>query len=165
MLTVRIFKFSFICFFYLVSFPASAFPNKIEVQKLKDTKSHTFLLNEFKQTTALFFWASWCTYCKEVLPELDRMQKINPNLRVIGISVDENKKDAVRANLKEYGVILRQYWVGPKFLEELKIKTIPLVVLIDKSGNIDTIYEGSKADKIHYLKKRVSLLINPSLED
>ncbi len=143
---------------------AEAFPEKIDVQKMESPTAHTLQLDQFKKPTLLFFWASWCNYCQEVLPELVKIQKANPKLRIIGISVDENKKDAVFAKANKYNAITRQYWVGPKLLEDLKIKTIPLVVLINKNGIIDTIYEGSKPDKIHYLKKRVSLL-KPNSQD
>ena len=147
-----LFNFIIIC-----TVTASAFkvPNKLEFQNLYDTKNHPFEISKVTETTILFFWASWCTYCKEALPKIAKIQNKSPNVKVFGISVDENKKNGVSASLKEYRSISKQYWVGAKFLDDLKIDFIPVIILINKHGKIDTIYQGSQSDKMTYFQKRV----------
>ncbi|MBC7420973.1 MAG: TlpA family protein disulfide reductase [Bdellovibrio sp.] len=133
------------------------FPNKFTIQNIHNNKTRDIDLKKTDKVTLLFYWASWCERCKEALPLITSLQS-SSKLKVFGISVDEDKKNAVTAAKNDYRTILRQYWTGKKTLDDLKIEQIPLIILIKKDGRIDTVYEGSQADKMAYLSKRIRYL-------
>lgn len=152
------FKFFLFAFFLSIYAGASVFPDTISFQNIQNANKTNFEFKKTNKTTILFFWASWCPRCKEILPDILSIQSSNNNVDVIGISIDEDKKNAVLAAAKAYRSISRQYWVGHQFLEDLSIKMIPVIVLIDRAGKVDTVYVGSYSDKISYFKKRVQYL-------
>ncbi|MBL4651307.1 MAG: thioredoxin family protein [Flavobacteriales bacterium] len=43
--------------------------------------------------TVLFFWSSHCAFCTETTPQLIDWKKQNPNVSVVGISLDNNKEE------------------------------------------------------------------------
>ena len=50
------------------------------------------------------FWASWCTPCRQEMPELDALaKKHGPRIAVIGVNMQDRPEDA-RALLDELGV-------------------------------------------------------------
>jgi len=49
------------------------------------------------------FWATWCGPCKTSIPHLTEMQKKNPQVKFIGVSVWEQNQTAVKPFVKEMG--------------------------------------------------------------
>lgn len=62
-------------------------------------------LEDYRGTPVIVnFWASWCTPCREEMPELDAVDKrYGSRLAVIGINMQDRPEDA-RALLAEVGV-------------------------------------------------------------
>lgn len=49
------------------------------------------------------FWATWCGPCRTSIPHLTDLQKKNPNINVIGVSVYEREADKVKPFVKDMG--------------------------------------------------------------
>jgi cytochrome c biogenesis protein CcmG/thiol:disulfide interchange protein DsbE len=40
----------------------------------------------------LNFWATWCEPCRQEIPEFIQLQNTNPNLQIVGISLDDSEE-------------------------------------------------------------------------
>jgi thiol-disulfide isomerase/thioredoxin len=56
---------------------------------------------QHKKPTLLFFWATWCSACKRMLPMLRRVQKVYPNVRLIAVTSESRWK--VQRFLRDWG--------------------------------------------------------------
>lgn len=140
-----------------VSF-ATDWPEKLVVQSMakKDKIALEFHGKKNDQVKIFFFWASWCEYCKELAREINGIYlKNSERFKFIGLSVDEKKRDAKKVAGTTYRNLPENYWIPKKTLEKLGLEKYPIVVLVNKNGQIDTVYEGSESDKINYLRKRL----------
>lgn len=57
---------------------------------LNDGRSSVDLAKLRGHVVVLNFWASWCAPCLEELPSLNAMQAELPEVRVVGVSMDED---------------------------------------------------------------------------
>ena len=146
----------------------AAWPQLLMAEKLNSSKSVSFVIHgkPSNKITIVFFWASWCQYCKELGTSLSRIEKGNSGLfRMVGIATDIKKQDSVGPSKNYFRFIMEQYWINQQTTLNLNISRLPTVAIIDKDGRIDTIYEGSESDKINYLKKRLFYLEKKSSAD
>ncbi len=119
------------------------------------SQSHIPVFSNHTDLTVLDFWASWCTPCREgnitYLPEIYDMLK-KQNYRLIGISVDANQSDWIKAIEKDK-VIWEQYWDknGALLSNKMNIHAFPTYIIIDK--NYQIIFETTNGFE---LKKFIS---------
>ncbi|NDV68211.1 TlpA disulfide reductase family protein [Dysgonomonas sp. 25] len=85
------------------------------------------------------FWASWCGPCRELLPELKEYKKQYKDLEIVGISIDDNKKDWEKASIDEE-IDWPQFsnLMGRDDPAKLAygVQSIPTTILIDRNGTI-----------------------------
>lgn len=143
--------------FPLVSLGAEI-PDVIELTALKGKSTHQLKVHEKGEVRVLFFWASWCGFCQEFGSVLESYAK-RPGVKIYSLGVDDEKDKSYAANLAKYRNLKNAAWISPEVKKKMGLKTIPLVVLIDKDGRIDTVYEGSQADKLNYFAKRLRTLL------
>ncbi len=153
----------------IFSFASHAeWPKKLVAQKMESSKKKIISIygKPTSKITIVFFWASWCQYCKELGTDLSQIEKSNKGLfRMVGIATDVKKNDSVGPSKNYFRFITEQFWISQKTAGKLNISRLPTVAIVDKTGNIDTIYEGSESDKINYLKKRLFYLEKSSSAD
>ena len=101
--------------------------------KLSDYKGKVVLLN---------FWASWCFYCIQEMPDMQKISEDYPDVVILAVNRSETKGDAAMFAYKA------GYDFTWTFDEDGSIEFlypaigIPYTVIIDKDGVIGTIYPG-----------------------
>lgn len=91
------------------------------------------------EITLIDFWASWCSPCREAIPNIKRVYDAfhRKGFNVIGISIDKNESEWRKAIAEE-----KTPWVhGRDSIEDaykgiFDISAIPAFVLIDKDGKL-----------------------------
>ena len=66
--------------------------------------------------TMIDFWAQWCVPCKMIGPTLDKIDEENPRVSLLKLNVDDEENKGL--------------------LEEFSIRSIPTVILVNKSGEV-----------------------------
>ena len=89
----------------------------------------------------LFFWATWCPHCKELIPELNEIYAADSNkdIQVIGISIDTNI-DELKQVINENGILWPNIadlkgWDG-EIVSQYGIAATPSIFLLDKEKTI-----------------------------
>lgn len=98
---------------------------------LSDLQGEVVLLN---------VWATWCTPCRQEIPELQALHEEHADrgLRVVGVTVDSRSAEPqVRQFIEEFDMTY-DVWVDP---DQTAVSTfeaigVPLTVLIDREGQI-----------------------------
>ncbi len=115
---------------------------------LAKLRGHVVVLN---------FWASWCPPCLEELPSMNAMQQELPQVRVIGISIDDDPA--------AYAVFLQRHPVMFETVLDRAQRSNalygtyrpPETYVIDKSGMVRRKFIGpqdwTSPEIVNYLKK------------
>lgn len=83
-----------------------------------------------KQTVVLFFWATWCPYCKALMPHLQSIRlEYRDNIKILAINIFEDG-DPV-AFLADAGYDFALLIDGDPVAEQYKISGTPGVLVID----------------------------------
>ena len=83
-------------------------------------------------------WATWCHPCREEMPDLERLHRQYPGLRVVGVSIDERgQEDAIRAFLRDFGVTY-EIWLDPddRVTSTFALMGVPGTFLIGRDGTL-----------------------------
>jgi peroxiredoxin len=129
--------------------------------KVTTTSGQSVSLANYKgYVLILDFFASWCHPCVESIPHIVDLKKRygKQGLQVLGLSLDEDKDDfmdLMSASRVNYPVALAD--------EELQtnygLRSIPLLVLIDKKGNVANIYMGLTKETTRSLETDIQKLL------
>jgi len=101
----------------------------------------------------LNFLASWCGYCWQELPELEKLQKSVPT-PIVGIAADEyNGPDVLLGLIRKAKLSLPILLVPTadiKAMEQIyNHKILPATYVIDRQGSVRRVFEGlTPADQL-----------------
>lgn len=129
-----------------------------------DYTGHSFRLSSLKNNSyvLLDFWASWCIPCRQITPILKKFYKRyqKQGFVIVGISWDFNKTAWEKAIVKDSIDYWPQiYGFNPPndgFRTLYSIPSIPMLILIDKTGIIVGRYNG--IDSINELEKKLEVI-------
>lgn len=142
-------------------------PTKFSEKALKDTfitldnKEITFkeVLDTYKGKTILIdIWASWCGDCIKGMPKVVALQKENPEIVYLFLSLDKSIEEW-KAGIKKYHVNGEHYFTkfgyDGDFSAFVNIDWIPRYMVVDAQGNIEVFktVEADDAKIIESLKK------------
>jgi len=106
------------------------------------------LKNHAGKTVVIELWASWCSDCVKAMPKLKELQKNNPNVDYVFISLDKTM-DKWIAGIEKHELKGDHYWVSDgmkgSFGQAIDLDWIPRYIIIDKTGKIVT-YRAIETD-------------------
>ena len=88
------------------------------------------------QVLVTYFWASWCPFCAEQTPEIEKLsvKYQSKGLFVLGVSVDKDLS-AAKAHFQKHRYSFPSTWLDPQLKSDLKKPpAVPVVTVYDKSG-------------------------------
>lgn len=90
------------------------------------------------KATVLYWWASWCPFCAEQSPLIDKLWRSERDngLLVLGLSIDKTAKVAAD-HLKRKGYQFPSAWLSPDLEKQLpKPKGLPVTIVLDADGRV-----------------------------
>ena len=104
--------------------------------QLSDRRGKVVLVN---------FWATWCPPCREETPGLVRLYRDyrSKGVVVVGISMDDDPRQAVPPFLRQYGVPYTVLVPDSGFNLAGDIESLPTTLLIDRQGRVAKVYVGA----------------------
>ena len=88
------------------------------------------------QVLVTYFWASWCPFCAQQTPEIEKLsvKYQSKGLFVLGVSIDKDLS-AAKAHFQKHRYSFPSTWLDPNVKSELKKpSSVPEVTVYDKSG-------------------------------
>lgn len=105
---------------------------------LADLRGEVVLLN---------VWATWCTPCRQEIPELQALHEEHADhgLRVVGVTVDSRSaKDEIARFIDQFGMTYDVWWDPDQTaVSAFGAMGVPLTVLIDREGRITWRHMGA----------------------
>jgi len=114
---------------------------------LKGLDGNNLRLSEYRgQVVLINFWARWAGDSRVEIPALDRINTTyhRAGLVVLGVSVDEDE-----AHASEFASAMRVSYpilfdTGPRIGRDYSLRTMPMTVLVDRSGVVRYVKVGYK---------------------
>lgn len=111
--------------------------------KVVDGEGNTVRLSDFKGTPVVVnFWATWCYYCKEEMPDFDLAYKNYPDVKFLMVNATDGVQETM-TKAKQY-ISEKNFQFDVYFDTELNavntynITGFPTTVFIDADGNLVT---------------------------
>jgi cytochrome c biogenesis protein CcmG, thiol:disulfide interchange protein DsbE len=110
----------------------------------------TWEMDEHRGEVVLInYWATWCGPCREEVPGLIHLQQeLGPKgLTVVGVSLDEGRKDKVREFVEQYRVTYPVTF--PDALSQMGqgLEGVPTTILVDRKMRVAKIYVGAVQER------------------
>lgn len=113
--------------------------------KLQDLNQNEFSLSSYKdkQPVLLFFWTTWCRFCRRELTMLNERyhELIKNGLEVLAIDIGEpayKVEDFVKIHTLNFKVLLDR---DADVAQSYGILGVPTYVIVDKKGNL--VFQGN----------------------
>ena len=105
---------------------------------LENEAGERFVLADFEgRPVFLNFWATWCTFCKEEMPDMQRVQdEYGDDLVVIGVNVGESIEDGEAFARKAGITYLRLYDTDQSVTDGYRVQAMPTSYFIAPDGSI-----------------------------
>ncbi len=104
------------------------------------------LSDYFGKPIILNFWATWCYYCKEEMPDFQQAYQKHPDVQFLMVNATDGQKETEQI-AKDY--VAEQGFDFPVFFDKEQqavsayyISGLPATFLIDKNGNLVTYATG-----------------------
>ena len=113
----------------------------------------------------LDFWATWCGPCRESIPHLIQIYKMNQSngLEVIGMSMDKGEDDTVRNFVKSMEIPYPIAITSEEVARSYGVTSLPTAIFVDKEGKIREKFVGFSSAIADMIAARASDLISEKL--
>ncbi len=146
---VRFFLALLLFFSQVVSAEMQAYP--APEWQLKTLDGQTVSWQQFRgQPVILMFWATWCPYCKKLMPGLQRLQHKyrDRGLQVILIDYNEDEDADIAGALHARGIALLNVVNGDAVAARYNVAATPTTFYIDRDGKIVGKSNNSNPDAV-----------------
>lgn len=112
---------------------------------LRSSLGKNLKLSEYRgQVIMINFWASWCSPCRQEMPELNRLyaQYQRAGFVLLGVNIDDNPK-AAQELIVQLGVRFPVLFDSAKLVSgRYDIDAMPSTLLIDRDGKVRYLHRG-----------------------
>jgi thiol-disulfide isomerase/thioredoxin len=93
--------------------------------------------------TILDFWATWCAPCRQELPHLEQMYERLKDRGLVAWAINaEESVPVIRSFVRELGLNLPIGRYTSSLDEQVAIRTLPTVLLLDREGRVRKRWDG-----------------------
>lgn len=140
--------------------PASAQERAIAWQgRGADGQTLSFDPDHLQRPAILLFWATWCPYCKALMPHLQAVHDTAGKQHLDVYAIDIKDDGDPVAELRERGQSFTLVRDGDPIADQYGVKGTPSLLLVDRDGNV--IYKrvgGDTPDKVEaMLREKLGL--------
>ncbi len=117
---------------------------------LQDLNGKSVRLSDYRgKVVILDFWATWCPPCRASIPGLEKIYKAykDKGLVILAVSLDQGEWDSVKSFSAEYGITYTVLKGNEDVSDKYQVRTIPMLLVIDKEGRIAKRYLGFGNDE------------------
>ncbi|MBC8756527.1 redoxin family protein [Kordia sp. YSTF-M3] len=130
----------------LKEFPKEALQDTMRTIDGKSIKFEEILAKHKGKTIFIDIWASWCGDCLKGIPGVKEIQKNNPQLTYLFLSLDK-KETSWKAGIEKHNLVGEHYFLkaGFKsaFCKAIDVDWIPRYMVVNPDGSIK-LYEAVK---------------------
>lgn len=107
------------------------------------------------------FFATWCQPCRQSIPHLVEMNRKygRQGLQILGLSVDEDGERIVRDFADRFQVNYPLALAGDPVTAAFGVRSVPVLYLIDKKGNIVEVYRGFSNETARSMELSIKRLL------
>ena len=87
----------------------------------------------------MFFWASWCPYCKATMDELKEMKEENKDIVIVGVNAKDyetNNKDA-KDLIKSKKLNFDNFYLTDEMTSAFFLESFPTTIFINSEGVVE----------------------------
>ncbi len=133
----------------LIVFSGSVHAAKAPDFTVFDQSGNSISLIDYRgKGVVLHFWGTWCPFCRDLQPGLDRLYRKykGSGLEVLGISIREETGVNPEIVLKELGVSFKTAVNGDNIARMYDVPGTPATFFIDRRGELIWKTHSSNAD-------------------
>lgn len=108
-----------------------------------------------QQVTMLFFWATWCPYCKQLMPHIQsalHQYQDSLNLKIYAMSINED--DDPQAYLSSQGFTFKLFPQAEDVAEKYQVHGTPGVLIFNKQGEL--MFDLRSVQSKHLVREKAS---------
>ncbi|WP_430412250.1 TlpA family protein disulfide reductase [Kordia sp.] len=132
----------------LTEFPEEALQETMRTTAGENITFEEILTKHKGQTIFVDIWASWCGDCLKGIPGVKEIQKNNPQLTYLFLSLDR-KETSWKAGIQKHGLVGEHYYVKKGFKgafgKTIGLNWIPRYMIINPDGSIK-LFEAIKTN-------------------
>ena len=110
---------------------------------------------EQQQVTVLFFWATWCPYCKQLMPHIQSalyQYQQALNLKVYALNINEDADP--RAYLQSQGYTFQLFEKAEKVAQLYQIYGTPGVLIFNQQGEL--VFDLRRVQSDHLINQKAT---------